>query len=472
MKFAILTQYFPPEIGAPQTRLSELAKHLVQCGHDVIVLTAMPNYPSGKIHAGYGGILRKESYCGAQVIRTFIYPAQSAHIVPRMLNYFSFMVSSSLGGSFMLDAPDFLMVESPPLFLGIAGLWLQWLKNSKLIFNVSDLWPDGVVELGVVKRGGIVTRIAYWLEKICYEGAWLITGQSKSIVENIRERFPGRPVLHLSNGVETASFGPGRRTESTRALLGNDGQFVAVYAGLHGHAQGLSQILESARVLASDARFRFVLIGEGPEKGRLQKMAHEMGLTNVRFLDPLPHSEIPGILAAADAILVPLVGQITGAVPSKIYEAMASGRPLVLIATGEAAEIVSEYNTGLTVAPNDIEGIVDALRELRDNAQLAKSFGENGRNVAVKHFDRKDILERFTKFLITYEKAEVPMCPVPLSPHGGQQLHRTVPSQLEGRGTVDGGVSELAGSAGVHRSLDCGVQPQPPASRGRKSHPA
>lgn len=411
MKFAILTQYYPPEIGAPQTRLSELAKHLSACGHDVTVLTAMPNYPGGRIYPDYGGILRKENLCGIHVVRTYIYPAKSARVVPRMINYFSFVVSASLFGGFMLDAPDFLMVESPPLFLGIAGLWLRWLKNSKLIFNVADLWPESVVELGMVRKNGIVARIAYWLEELCYQGAWLITGQSKSIVENIRKRFPGRPVFHLSNGVDTTSFSPGRRTKMARALLGPDEQFVAVYAGLHGHAQGLSQILEAARVLASDARFRFVLIGEGPEKGRLQRMASDMGMSNVRFLDQRPHVEIPEILAAADVILVPLVGQITGAVPSKLYEAMASGRPLVVIAGGEPAAIVRNCKTGLIVEPNDIDGLVEALRNLRMDARLAESFGENGRNAAVKYFDRKDMLERFAKFLTTYAKAAVPACP-------------------------------------------------------------
>jgi glycosyltransferase involved in cell wall biosynthesis len=408
MKFVILTQYYPPEIGAPQTRLSELAKYLSACGHDVTVLTAMPNYPTGRIYPGYGGIFRKERLCGSRVIRTFIYPAQSANIVLRMMNYFSFVASSSFFGSFMLDSPDFLMVESPPLFLGITGLWLRWCKCSKLIFNVSDLWPDSVVELGIVAKDGLATRMAYWFEKICYRSAWLITGQSKSIVENIRQRFPGRPVFHLSNGVDTEFFSSSRKTAAARASLGTDKQFVAVYAGLHGHAQGLNQVLEAARVLASDSRFRFVLIGDGPEKGRLQKLANEMGLANVRFLDPLPHDEIPGILAASNAILVPLVGRITGAVPSKIYEGMASGRPLVVIAGGEPADMVREFRVGLSVRPNDIQGLVRALRQLREDVQLSKALGENGRNTALKHFRRKDILERFEWFLTAHENATVP----------------------------------------------------------------
>src|SRR5580698_2890573 len=135
--------------------------------------------------------------------------------------------------------------------------------------------------------------MAYWLERICYRSAWLITGQSKSIVGNIRLRFPGRPVYHLSNGVDTEVFSPYHKTAAARASLGTDEQFIAVYAGLHGHAQGLSQVLEAAKLLSSDSKFRFVLIGDGPEKDRLQKLATEMGLANVRFIEPLPHNEIP-----------------------------------------------------------------------------------------------------------------------------------------------------------------------------------
>jgi glycosyltransferase involved in cell wall biosynthesis len=190
--------------------------------------------------------------------------------------------------------------------------------------------------------------------------------------------------------------------------LGSEGQFVAVYAGLHGHAQGLNQVLEAAHVLASDFRFRFVLIGDGPEKRRLQVLANEMRLSNVRFLDPLPHSEIPAILAASDVILVPLVGHITGAVPSKIYEGMASGRPLVVIAHGEPADIVREHRVGLTVRPNDIQGLADALRKLGEGVELSQSLGENGRNTAVQYFHRKDILERFTRFLTARENTVVP----------------------------------------------------------------
>src|SRR5215471_1593192 len=141
MRLTLLTQYYPPETGAPQARLSELASHFIRRGHSVTVLTAMPNYPKGKIYPGYRTPLKKEQLLGVNVIRSFIYPTQRANFVRRMANYLSFTLSSAIVGSFLLRRTDYLLVESPPLFLGLSAAWLSVLKRARLIFNVSDLWP-------------------------------------------------------------------------------------------------------------------------------------------------------------------------------------------------------------------------------------------------------------------------------------------------------------------------------------------
>ena len=179
MNLTLLTQYYPPEIGAPQARLSELAAHFVRRGHCVTVLTAMPNYPTGKIYPGYGGVLRRQQQAGVNVIRTFIYPTQRATFVRRMTNYLSFTLSSVITGSILLRRADYLMVESPPIFLGLSGTWLSRLKHARLIFNVSDLWPESAVRLGVLQAQGLSFRVSAWLENFCYRHAWLITGQCK-----------------------------------------------------------------------------------------------------------------------------------------------------------------------------------------------------------------------------------------------------------------------------------------------------
>jgi glycosyltransferase involved in cell wall biosynthesis len=409
VRLAILTQYYPPEIGAPQRRLASLAGHFVRAGHEVSVLTAMPNYPLGRIHPDYGGLLRRETIDGVRVVRTFIYPTQRADYLHRLANYFSFVASSAAIGAALLERPDLLLVESPPLFLGLSGVLLARLKRTRLIFNVSDLWPETAVRLGVVREGSTIHRLSARLEGYCYRRAWLVTGQSREIVASITQRFPECRTYHLSNGVDCSAFGPDRATPEARATLcGPDApgpeageRCVALYAGLHGIAQGLPQLLAAAQVLGRESGPDLVFIGDGPVKDGLVAEARARGLVRVRFLDVRPANALPPLLAAADILLVPLGLGIPGAVPSKLYEAMATGRPVVLVATGEAATIVREHRAGLVVEPGDIAGLADALRTLRDNPALRAELGANGRRAALRHFDRAEIARRFIAMLET-----------------------------------------------------------------------
>lgn len=410
MHLTILTQYYPPEIGAPQARLSELASHFVARGHSVTVLTAMPNYPTGKIHPGYGGVLRREARDGVDVVRTLIYPTKRANLLHRLTNYFSFVFSSAVFGPFTVGRPDYVLVESPPLFLGLSGLWLSRTMRSRLIFNVSDLWPESAVRLGLLREGSLSYRLSAALEAMCYRGAWVVTGQSRGTVASISERFPGTRVVHLSNGVDTRRFGSELGTEQTREAIGAaDGTCAVLYAGLHGLAQGLDQLVQAAQLLQAEGAFQFTLLGDGPQKVGLMAQAVEQGVNNLRFLDPRPARDIPAFLAAADVLFISLKMDIPGAVPSKLYEAMATGRPVLLVATGEAADIVHTHQAGLAVAPGDVQGIVRALRTLRADPQLRRRLGDNGRRAAQQHFDRAAIATRF----IDYLEAELQSAPVP-----------------------------------------------------------
>lgn len=399
MRLTILTQYYEPEIGAPQRRLSSLANYFVSAGHEVTVLTAMPNYPSGRIHAGYGGWVSKETMRGVNIIRTFIYPTQSVRLIPRLLNYFSFVCSSAVCGTSALKGCDYLLVESPPLFLGLSAIWLSQIKRSKLIFNVSDLWPESAVQLGVVKKDSFLHRMAQRLEALCYQKAWLVTGQSKSILADIQSRFPSVCTFLLSNGAETGKFAPDLRTAEARSLLSPNSEYVVLYAGLLGLAQGLDQVLEAAKALQADAGLRFVLMGDGPERQALVAQTQRERLHNVVFFEPHSANRMPPIVASADLVLVPLKRNIRGAVPSKLYEAMASGRPVVLAAEGEAADVVRANECGVVVRPGDIPGMVTAIQQIRSDPVRAKIMGRNGRNATIKIFDRKAIARNFEEFL-------------------------------------------------------------------------
>jgi len=399
VKLAILTQYYPPEVGAPQSRLSALAGAFVRRGHQVTVLTAMPNYPTGRLHDGYGGLFRREQHDGVTVLRTFIWPTQTADFPRRLASYFSFAVSAAAFGSAYLGAPDYLMVESPPLFLGLTGVLLSGLKRARMIFNVSDLWPESAVQLGLVRRGSANHRLGAALERFCYRHAWLVTGQSREIVSNISARFPQSRMLHMSNGADSGDFGPDRATAASRELLGKNGNCLALYAGLHGLAQGLEQLVDAAASLPSSSKLDMVLMGDGPKKASLVNRVTDRGVQRVRFLSPHPHREMPAILAAADVLIVPLLRHIPGAVPSKVYEAMASGRAVVLMAEGEAARIVRDHEAGMVVAPGDVAGLAQALDALSSNITLRRRLGANGRAAAVRFFDRSHIARRFIDVL-------------------------------------------------------------------------
>lgn len=402
MRIGILTQYYPPETGAPQARLSHLAESFASQGHEVVVLTAMPNYPRGRVFEGYGGVFRRETRNGVTVLRTWIYPTQSVGRVRRLLNYFSFVGSSILLGLAKLGKLDYLVTESPPLFLGIAGYLLARRTGARWIFNVSDLWPESAVRLGVIGPGAAL-RAAERLEAFCYRKAWLVTGQSREILADVEARFPGTPTYLLSNGVDTEMFGPERRSPESRKRLAaaeasGNGACVAVYAGLHGIAQGLDQVLDAAAEL-KDEKIQFVLVGEGPEKARLVARAAKMGVSKVRFLDSLSREEMPALMASADVAIVPLKLRLPGAVPSKLYEAMGSGAPVVLVADGESASIVNETGAGIVVAPGDVSGLARALKRLAADDVLRRRMGAAGRAAAEQRFSRRTIANRFIERL-------------------------------------------------------------------------
>lgn len=395
MRIAILTQYYPPEVGAPQNRLSDLARRLHGRGHAVQVLTALPNYPGTEILAGYRDRrVRREEIDGVPVTRLWLYVPSRKTFLRRLANYCSFALHAAWRGPGLLEAADFVMTESPPLFLGPAGAYLARRLKARFVFNVSDLWPDSAVQLGFLRQGAAL-RLARRMEAWCYARADAISGQSEGIVENIRARVPGKPVAFLPNGVDLAAWRPRQDREAVRREFGwGPEEFVVGYAGLHGHAQALEQALAAAERLPE---VRFVFFGEGPCKAALVAQASR----RVEFHPPQPHERMPEILGAFDAGLVPLaLGPVfEGVLPSKVFEVMASGRPVVLAAGGEVARLVERARCGVVAPPESPERLAEAVRRLADSPGLCAELGENGRRLVAERFDRARIAESFEEFL-------------------------------------------------------------------------
>jgi glycosyltransferase involved in cell wall biosynthesis len=235
---------------------------------------------------------------------------------------------------------------------------------------------------------------------LCYQAAWLVTGQSASILSDIQNRFPEIPSYLLSNGVDVNKFSNRVVDENIREKFAeNSDQCVVLYAGLHGLAQGLSQVLDVAEQVANQPRIRFVLVGDGPEKSLLISSMKSRKLDNVVFLDPVPANQVSAMLLAADILLVTLKEYIPGAVPSKIYESMASGKPIVLVANGEPADIVRQYQAGLVVEPQNINSFAQALTTLSTDPVLRNQLGINGRKAAEEFFNRDKIVAHFIQHL-------------------------------------------------------------------------
>lgn len=403
-RLCILTQYFPPEMGAPQARLSELGERLIDRGWTVEALTALPNYPTGQVFDGYDRRrVAVEQIGRIRTVRVPLYTAKSG-FTKRLRSYFSFAASASRRGRRWCQRPDLLWVESPPLFIGYAARYLSWRWRVPFVFNVSDLWPESAIRMGIVKPG-LATRMAERLEKKIYRKAAAVTGQSAEIIDSIRERVPGVLAEVITNGVDPKRFGPAMADAESRALLGSEPGPIFIFAGLLGLAQGLDQILDLAAALPTDVPGRFVLVGEGPAREHLQARLERENIARVKIVPPQKRERIPALLASADAAVISLGMAIPGAVPSKIYEAMASSLPILLVAEGEAARRVEQAGCGLAVAPGDSAGLATAFRRLASDAELRSQFGISGRRAAETTYNRDriaDLLDDFfRKFLPT-----------------------------------------------------------------------
>ncbi len=408
-KLLILTQYYPPETGAPQNRLHELALRIKDAGIDVEVLTAMPNYPKMEIFDSYKGKrYLEEEIDGIRVYRSRIYVSKSRGMVARLLNYFSFVWTSFFTGMGKLDRYDYLMFESPPLFLGMSAYPLAKFKRAKLIMNVSDLWPESAEKLGLVTNRFFL-RLATWLEEFLYRKSVLITGQTQGIVRDISSRFPDKKTYWLPNGVDLTYFKNDSVESSWRVDQGfAEGDFLLLYAGIVGHAQGLEILVNAADRLKDQAGIYILVLGDGPEKEKLLKMKADRKLDNLRFFDPVLKTEMPAIVKAIDVAVVPLkkLPLFEGAIPSKIFENLAMEKPILLGVKGEAKELfIDEGRAGLYFEPENDEELANQILALKDGqGTRVAELGKNGRAYVERKFDRNKIAEAFYNELRTLEE--------------------------------------------------------------------
>lgn len=388
MKFLILTQFFAPEIGASQVRLAYFCRELGAAGHEVEIVTGMPHHPAGRIFPEYrGNFYLREKWEGLIIHRVWLYATKGANW-KRLLNYASFVVTS-LFGLARASRPDYVFVDSPPLFLGVSG-WIaaKW-WNVPLIFNVADLWPDSVRDLGVMGDGALV-NFAYRLEKWIYRHSTVVTAVTEGIRNSLlkTKAVPSDKVLFMPNGVDTTLFRPSPPDEDLKQKLGLSGKKIILYAGNHGYAGAVESVLYAAENLRHETLIHFLLVGEGPEKQKLKELAVRLGLTNITFHDQVPLADMPAYVSLADLAVVTLRKSqvMAGARPAKTFVMMAGGKPIVLAAEGEAARLIQSSGAGVVVPPEDHESIANAIRTLIRHPSIAAEMGVAGRNFVLTNF--------------------------------------------------------------------------------------
>lgn len=397
MKILYVSQYYPPEMGAPAARVSELARHWVRAGHAVTVLTGFPNHPTGVIHPSYRSRFRRlicrEKVDGIDVVRTWLMPVPNRRAIERVVNYLSFLFSSCLTGLF-LNKPDAIIATSPQLFVGLTGWWLGMVKRVPFILEVRDLWPESITASGLGSEKAASIKILSALAAFLYRKARHIVVVTPAFKRELIGKWgvPAEKISIVENGVETELFTPQRNGTEIKPRLQLEDKFVVSYIGTLGMAHGLRTVVEAAPRFATELpQAHFLLVGEGAEKEQLVELVARRGLRNITVLSQLPREQIPAVIRDSDACLVLLkkAPVFMTVIPTKMLEFMACARPVVLGVEGQAREIVEAAQAGLCIEPESPEGLFQAVEKLFGNRELAEQLGRNGRQYITAKLSRQ-----------------------------------------------------------------------------------
>jgi colanic acid biosynthesis glycosyl transferase WcaI len=405
LKILYISQYFPPEMGAPAARVSELSRHWVEAGHEVTVLTGFPNHPDGVLRPEYRkhfrrGVFRERTE-GVNVVRTWLLPFPNRKPYERILNYSSFCASASFTGAF-LQRPDVVIATSPQLLVGLAGWWIARVKRVPFVLEIRDLWPESLAAVGVGSANSRLHRTIAKLSAFLYREANHIVVVTPAFRQRlIRDwRVPARKISVVQNGVETALFSPGHVDPNLRA----GGRFVASFIGTIGLAHGLETLIAAAERLQREAAdVSLMLVGEGADRDRVHAMAQSKRLENICFIPQQPREKVPSYICAADVCLVLLRRSevFETVIPTKMLEFMSCSRPVILGVKGQAQQILESANAGICIEPGDPDALCAAILQLKQNAGLRETLGRNGREYIVQNLSRSRTAANYVEVLNT-----------------------------------------------------------------------
>lgn len=411
MKLLLVHQYFNEEIYSGGARFNEMTKFWAEKGHEITVLAGMTVGFESKILPEYKGnpfVYKKHEK--VNVWRCFSYGSHNTSFRSRLINYFSFVFSSTWAGIFKAGSGfDLILVSSPPLFLGITAYLLSRLKRIPYVFEVRDLWPESAIDTGVVKNSLIIS-LAYRFEKFIYAKAKLINVLTPAFRDTLitSKNVPKEKVICISNAADfrlSDTYLDNFDINEFRKNNDLEGRFVIVYVGAHGMANHLIQLLDTAEKL-TEAKVLFILIGDGMEKPLLVKEAEDRGLKNIRFIDPIPKSEVLKYILACDiGTSVLKRAEIFKTIYSnKTFDYMACKKPILLLIDGVSRELIEKANCGIFAEPERPDDIATKIRYCIEHPDELKKMGENGYLYAKEHFDRNKLADKYLEYLIKTTK--------------------------------------------------------------------
>ncbi len=401
MRILFLSDNFPPEVNAPAARTYGHARVWVRMGHEVTVVTGVPNFPRGKVFPGYRNRLwQTETMDGIRVVRLWTYIAPNRGFVRRTLDYASYMAASVLSSPWVGDA-DVVVGTSPQFFTVCAAYVVSRAKGVPFVFELRDLWPESIVTVGAMRPNPAV-RLLEKLELLLYREAAAVVALTPAFKEDlVRRGIQGEKVHVVPNGVDSESFRPGPGRGDLRDSLGATGKTLVSYIGTVGMAHAVEKVLEAARSLRDEGRFQFLILGDGAEWDRICGLARAMGLDNVRVLPAVSREEVVDYYRVTDLFLVTLRDRalFRTVIPSKVFEAMAMGIPIVCAVDGQCRALVEEAGAGVFVPPEDVGELAKAIRMLGDRPEEARRMGERGRQFVQGRYDRGALASRLLGIL-------------------------------------------------------------------------
>ena len=396
MNILYISQYFPPEIGAGAVRAREFSRRWADAGHRVTVLTGVPNYNYRADDAGADADGAESD--GVDVARTWLWSVGDRRRRSRILSYSSFGVSSALRG-LAIPKPDVIFASSPPLPVGLAGWWIGRLKRRPFVFDVRDLWPESLIDLGAARADSRLAKTLDRAASFLYRRAARVVVTSDASRDALIRSGKVAPdkTLTVTNGVETDVFAPVARASDERRALGMDDVFTVSFIGTIGMAHDVDTVLRAAaRFGDKDAngaprRVKFAFVGEGPGKARAMDAAKRMAVGDVEFLPAVPRERVPSVIGASDVCLISLKKAAVNAeiIPVRLLEFMAGGKPVVAAASGQAARLIDESGGGMVVPQGDDAAMARAIRSLMDDPARGERMGANGRRLILERFTRE-----------------------------------------------------------------------------------